>query len=141
MGEARVKEVIDAPADALWALVADFGNTSWMPGGGDVEVVGSGPGMARIISAGDQKIREVMESSDDASRTLVYSITEGVPFPVTGYRSTMRVTGDDSSAELEWACTFEPTGDGDGDEAQATQTIEGMYSTMVGWIRDRLLTT
>ncbi len=96
--------------------------------------MGSGPGKDRIISAGDQKIREVMESSDDESRTLVYTIPEGVPFPVTGYRSTMRVTGDESGAELEWVCTFEP----EGDEAQATQTIEGMYSTMLGWIRDQL---
>ena len=46
----------------------------------------------------------------------------------------MRVTGDESGAELEWVCTFEP----EGDEAQATQTIEGMYSTMLGWIRDQL---
>lgn len=137
MGEARVKQAIPAAADAVWALVSDFGNTSWMPGGGaNVEVVGSGPGMARIISAGDQKIREVMESSDEASRTLVYTIPEGVPFPVTGYRSTMRVTGDDSAAELEWTCTFEPAGERD--EAQTTQMIEGMYGTMVGWIRDSI---
>ena len=135
MGEARVKQAIAAPADKVWALVADFGNTSWMPGGGgDVEVVGSGPGMARIISAGDRKIREVMESADAETRTLVYTIPEGVPFPVNGYRSTVRVTGDDSSAELEWSCTFEP----EGDEAQTTQMIEGMYSTMVGWIRDQV---
>ena len=135
MGEARVKQAIPAAADRVWALVADFGNTSWMPGGGgSVEVVGSGPGMARIISAGDQKIHEVMESSDQESRTLVYTIPEGVPFPVTGYRSTMHVTGDDSTAELEWSCTFEP----EGDEAQSTQMIEGMYGTMVGWIRDHL---
>ena len=135
MGEARVKQAIAAPADKVWALVADFGNTSWMPGGGgDVEVVGSGPGMTRIISAGDRKIHEVMESADDASRTLVYTIPEGVPFPVNGYRSTVQVTGDDSSAELEWSCTFEP----EGDAAQTTQMIEGMYSTMVGWIRDQV---
>lgn len=135
MGEARVKQAIAAPADKVWAVVADFGNTSWMPGGGgNVEVVGSGPGMSRIISAGDQKIFEVMQSSDDATRTLVYTIDEGVPFPVTGYRSTMVVSGDDASAELEWSCSFEP----EGDEAQVTQMIEGMYGTMVGWIRDQV---
>ncbi len=135
MGEARVKQAIAAPADKVWALVADFGDTSWMPGGGgNVEVVGSGPGMARIISAGDQKIREVMESSDDATRTLVYTIPEGVPFPVSDYRSTVVVTGDDTSAELEWSCSFEP----EGDEAQTTQMIQGMYGTMVGWVRDHV---
>jgi hypothetical protein len=136
MGEARVKEAIAAPAEKVWGLIEDFGNTSWMPGGGgSVEVVGSGPGMARIISAGDQKIREVLESADASSQTLVYTIPEGVPFPVTGYRSTIRVTGDASNSELEWGCSFEPDGV---DEAQVTAMIEGMYSTMVGWVRDSI---
>lgn len=135
MGEAKVKQAIAAPVDKVWALVADFGDTSWMPGGGgNVELVGSGAGMTRIISAGDQKIFEVLQSVDDATQTLVYTIDEGVPFPVTGYRSTMVVTGDDTGAELEWSCSFEP----ETDEAQVTQMIEGMYGTMVGWIRDQI---
>jgi len=134
MGKATVKESIAAPADELWKLVADFGNTSWMPGGGgSVEVEGSGPGMARIISAGDRKIREVLESCDGAARTLVYTIPEGVPFPVENYRSTMIVTGDDTASELEWSCTFEPAGI---TEAEAQAMIEGMYGTMVGWVRE-----
>ena len=134
MGQAQVKETIAAPAEKVWAVIADFGDTSWMPGGGgNVELVGSGPGMARIINAGDQKIHEVLESADDASQTLVYTIPEGVPFPVTDYRSTIQVTGDASSSELAWGCTFEPDGV---DEAQVTTMIEGMYSTMVGWVRD-----
>ena len=136
MGQARVKEAIAAPAEKVWAVIADFGNTSWMPGGGNVEVVGSGAGMARIISAGDQKIREVLESADDATRTLVYTIPEGVPFPVTDYRATIRVTGDASASELEWGCSFEPDGV---DEGQVTTMIEGMYSTMVGWVRDSIV--
>ncbi len=134
MGNATVKKSIPAPADKLWALVADFGDTSWMPGGGgSVEVQGSGPGMARIINAGDTKIREVLETCNAAERTLVYTIPEGVPFPVENYRSTMTVTGDENGSELEWTCSFEPNGATD---AEATAMIEGMYGTMIGWISD-----
>ena len=134
MGETRVKQNVDVPADELWSLLADFGDMSWLPdGGANVRTEGSGPGMARLIAAGDQTIREQLESIDPDTRTLVYTIPENVPFPVTDYRSTIRVTGNDDGAELEWSCTFEAE-----DEAQAAALIEGMYSTMVGWVRDHL---
>ena len=137
MASAGVKQPIPAPADRLWALIADFGDTSWMPGGGgDVTLEGEGPGMARIIRAGDQQIREELVSVDPATRTLVYTIPEGVPFPVDGYRSTVVVTGDDSGSELEWRCEFEPAGVS---EDEAVQMIQGMYGTMIGWVRDRVV--
>jgi hypothetical protein len=31
MATARVTRALDVPADALWKLVAAFGDTSWMP--------------------------------------------------------------------------------------------------------------
>lgn len=136
MARASVKQGIAVPVDKLWALVADFGDTGWMPGdGSNVTLEGEGPGMARIISAGDMKIREQLESVDEATRTLVYTIPEGVPFPVENYRSTIKVTADGDASELEWTCTCDPAGVTD---EQATQLIEVMYGTMIGWIRDTI---
>ncbi|MAE94916.1 MAG: hypothetical protein CL910_09680 [Deltaproteobacteria bacterium] len=137
MGRATVTQAMNAPADAVWQLISDFGDTSWMPGGTPVELEGEGPGMARIIVAGpDTRIREQLESLDPASRTLVYTIPEGVPFPVTGYRSTMVVEPTDEGSNLTWSCEFEADGVS---EAEAQAAIEQMYGVMAGWVRDRVV--
>ena len=95
---------LDVPADALWKLVAAFGDTSWMPAGAQVTLHGSGPGMERRIAAGQGKvIRERLEFADAASRTLVYTIPENVPFPVKDYRATMRVRAKGDGSELDWS--------------------------------------
>jgi len=134
MGKASVTQAMNTSADAVWAVVEDFGNTSWMPGGTQAKLEGAGPGMARVIQAGpDAVIRERLESVDAATRTLVYTIPEGVPFPVTGYRSTMQVRETPEGSDLTWSCEFEPDG---ATEAEAQGAIEQMYGVMVGWVRD-----
>jgi len=132
MAHVTVKQKMGHPAEKVWALVADFGDISWMPAGTPAEVEGEGPGMARIIGGA---IREQLESIDPASRTLVYTIPEGIPFPVTGYRSTMTVTAVGADSELSWSCSFEPDGVA---EEQAATMIEGMYGQMIGWVRERV---
>jgi hypothetical protein len=139
MATARVTRTLDVPADALWKLVAAFGDTSWMPAGAQVTVHGSGPGMERRIAAGEGKlIRERLEFADAASRTLVYTIPQNVPFPVKDYRATMRVRAKGSGSELDWSASFEPVGVSQADAAKA---IEGMYGLMIGWIEARVKAT
>jgi Polyketide cyclase / dehydrase and lipid transport len=135
MATARVTRTLDVPADRLWKLVADFGDTSWMPGPPKVERVGSGPGMERRIQGPDKAIHERLESVDEKSRTLVYSIPVNVPFPVTDYRATMRVSAKGQGSELDWSVSFTPAG---ASEADARQAIEGMYGVMIGWIETRV---
>ncbi len=130
-----MKRTLEVPADRLWKLVADFGDTSWMPGPPAVELVGSGPGMERRVPAGpDKVIRERLESVDEGRRTLVYTIPENVPFPVKDYRASMRVGAAGKGSELEWSASFEPAG---ADEATAAKGIEDMYGLMIGWIETR----
>jgi alkylation response protein AidB-like acyl-CoA dehydrogenase len=132
---ARVTRTLDVPADALWKLVSDFGDTSWMPGPPKVERVGSGPGMERRIQGPDKAIHERLESVDEASRTLVYTIPVNVPFPVTDYRATMRVRAKGAGSELDWSASFTPAG-APGEAAR--KAIEGMYGMMIGWIETRV---
>ena len=136
MPTARVTRTLEVPSDALWRLIAAFGDTSWMPAGAQVTVHGSGPGMERRIVAGPGKvIRERLEFADSASRTLVYTIPENVPFPVKDYRATVRVREKGTGSELDWSVTFTPVG---ASEVDAKKAIEGMYSTMIGWIEARV---
>ena len=135
MAKARVKQEIAAPADAVWKLVADFGNVSWFPGA-TAKLEGKGPGMLRIFTGPKGEIRERLESVDEAKRTLVYTIPQGVPFPVKNYRATMLVTEAGKGAcSLEWTCSCDPDG---ATEAEAVGAIEGMYGMMIGWMRDHL---
>jgi len=136
MAQAIVKEVIDVPVDRLWRLVADFGNVRWIPGGETARTEGDGPGMVRIMGMGSTEIRERLESRDEAARTIVYTIRQGLPMPITDYRATMVVRpADDGRSELEWSSTFQPDGVS---EAEAVAQVEGLYRMMCGWIRDAL---
>lgn len=139
MATARVTRELDVSADALWKLVSNFGDTSWMPGGAQVTLRGSGPGMERRIAAGpDKVIRERLEFVDAASRTLVYTIPENVPFPVKDYRATMRVRAKGAGSEMVWSASFEPVG---ASQADAVKTIQEMYGVMIGWIEARVKAT
>lgn len=136
MAQVVVQEGIAVAPDKLWHLVADFGNAGWIPGGDSVRTEGKGPGMVRIFGSGSAEIRERLESVDQHTRSIVYTIPQGVPLPIKGYRATMtvRASGDQHS-ELEWMCTFEPNG---ATEADAKVQVENLYKMMIGWIRDYL---
>lgn len=136
MGEVTVTRTLEVTPDALWELVSDFGDLSWLPGGGaGAEIEGSGPGMVRVLVGPGGEIREQLESVDEAARCLRYAIPVGVPFPVTDYRATMRVSDDGGRGRLAWSCSFEPAG---ATEAEAGKAIETMFGVMLGWIEDRL---
>lgn len=133
MAIARVEKQLDVPADALWALVADFGRCDWIPGPAP-KLEGEGVGMVRVMGG---TIRERLDAVDPEARTIRYSIADdGVPFPVQGYRATMRV--DDAPggrSRLTWSCECEPVGVS---AAEASAKIEGMYTLMIGWIESSL---
>lgn len=135
MSEVTVTRTFDAPSADLWALLRDFGHVPWIPGGEHAKVEGDGPGMTRVFAGPDGAVVERLESLDDDARTLVYTIPEGVPFPVTGYRATMRVGDDGAKGHLTWSCEFEPAGVS---EADARKTVETMYGVMMGWMQDTL---
>jgi hypothetical protein len=136
MASTTVKQALDVPAEKIWRLVSAFGDTSWMPAGTQVRLEGNGPGMKRFITAGPEKvIQERLESIDAAARTLVYTIPVNVPFPVSDYRATMRVTERGAGCELEWSAGFTPASGAP--EAEIAKGIQGMYGLMIGWIAAR----
>ena len=134
MASVRVKRDLEQSAEQVWGVVSDFGDIGWMPEGTEVRLEGEGPGMVRHVGAGAMTLAETLESVDDATRTLVYTIPGEVPFPAKDYRSTIVVREKGSGSELDWSCSFEPVGDPD-----AAQTVmEGLYGTLTGWMADYL---
>lgn len=136
MAEISVTRTVDATPETLWDVVRAFDDVRWMPGGGaGCEIRGEGIGQVRIFDGPNGKIHEHLQARDDAARSLTYTIPEGIPFPVTGYRSTMVVTDDAGRGSLSWTCQFEPDG---ATEQEAGAAIEQMYEVMIGWIGDLL---
>jgi hypothetical protein len=138
MAETNVTRTLDADPDALWNVVRDFGNVPWIPGGENAEIRGDGVGQVRIFDGPNGKVHEHLTARDDDARSLTYVIPEGVPFPVTGYTSTMVVSDDGGKGRLSWSCAFEPDG---ASEDEAAQAIQQMYGVMIGWIDDLLKQT
>jgi len=130
MAETTVTRTIAERPDAVWALLADFGNVSWIPGTDNTVVEGDGPGMRRLIPAGDgDPIDEQLHSIDHAARVFVYTV-DNSPMPTTEYRSTCTVRAAGDGTEVEWAVTFEPIGE----EQEAAAVIDMVYGMMAEWI-------
>jgi hypothetical protein len=135
VAQINVTRTLEADADAVWALVRAFDDVRWIPGGEDAEIRGDGIGQVRIFAGPDGAVHEHLEARDDDARSLTYSIPEGIPFPVTGYRSTMIVSDDGGKGRLSWTCDFEPDGV---TEEEAGKAVEAMYGVMMGWVEDML---
>jgi carbon monoxide dehydrogenase subunit G len=132
---------IDAAADQVWELVADFGNLIkfWPPGGLEkIEVEGEGVGMVRHIhTIIGIVLSERLEMIDHEKRHLELTITGDLPADMQNYRAHGEVheTGPDS-CRIEWTGTYQiPDPDA---EAGARAFIEGAYTAMFTGIRDYL---
>jgi hypothetical protein len=135
MASARIAKQIDVSADAVWRLISSFGDTSWMPAGTPATLVGSGVGMERRIAIGPDKfIHERLLALDPASRTLRYAIPVNVPFPVTDYEATMRVTPRGAGCELEWSASYRCAPEA---EKEVEKAVQGMYGMMIDWVAAR----
>ncbi|GAC1400525.1 MAG: hypothetical protein NVSMB60_14100 [Mycobacterium sp.] len=132
-----VSKQLAASPDALWALLADFGNVAWIPAPPAVEVEGDGPGMRRKIQGSDGRpIVETLLWIKPDSRALSYEITNN-PLPVARFVAVVTVAlanGADpgGGACVTWEVEYEP----DGDDAAARDAIDSVYGMMADWLQD-----
>ena len=127
MASVSMKTTLNASADKAWDAIRDFGGIGkFVASIATCEVTGSGVGATRRIEfEGGGAIVERLESLDDASRTLTYSIIEG-ELPFENYLSTMSVRDlGQGRCEVSWASTFDPT---TASEAECKGIAEGVYS-------------
>lgn len=93
MLEVTASQEFDAPADAVWRLLEDFGTIQrWWPTDGStpidrVTVEGEGVGMMRHIHnrGAAHPVSERLDFVDPSSRTLVLSIVGTRPAGITAY--------------------------------------------------------
>jgi carbon monoxide dehydrogenase subunit G len=105
---------IAASADEVWTVVGDFGSIArWMPGIDSCHLEGGD----RILEITGMSITERLVSKDDAHRTLVYAIVEGVP--VNSHRATISVSPVGESSHVTWDVEAEP--------AEMASMLGGVY--------------
>jgi len=125
-------------AAALWQVVRNFGDVSWLDDDASCELEGEGVGMLRKISMrGGEPACERLEEVDDAAQSIRYSIVAGNPMPITEYVATMKVvelTGD--RARLDWSSTFGPA-EGVADD-KARRSVERLYTSVLATMKDKL---
>ena len=100
---------IKASPDAVWAKVRDFAQLQgWHPAvESSTATNGSEVGSVRTLKIkGGGEILETLEGWDDAQMKYNYRAKDGGALPVTNYTSTLRVTGDGGTCQVEWRGAF-----------------------------------
>lgn len=104
-----MEQDIDAPLDAVWALVADFANLDWFGGAERVEKVGEGTGQVRRIymPGMDEPVEEELLAIDPGNHRLEYAVLEGGPNIMRDYRvvATLAAAGE-GRTHAHWEATF-----------------------------------
>jgi hypothetical protein len=137
MSEYRTEGDFEISAEALWAVVRDFGDVGWLPGDPDFESEGQGVGMIRTIRTPPlPTVREQLEAIDEEGRAIHYRVIDGNPMPVRDYKATMKVVDMGAGrSRLEWSNTWEPEGVS---EEKARRVVDGMCSRVLGVMKTNL---
>jgi mxaD protein len=103
MAQGAVDVTVDAAPDVVWAKVGDFGGVGdFFPGIESFRLEGDD----RVIGMFGMEIRERLLSRDEATRTLSYSVVDGVP--LESHTATITVEPEGSGSKVTWAYDVEP---------------------------------
>lgn len=124
--------VLDAGADAVWAILRDFSSASkWseeitgceMEGGAAPSQVG---GIRKMTFSFGPVARERLVALSDRERFFEYELLPPEELPFKGYLGKMQVTpiNETDQCVVSWASSFTVT---DGDPAEAERQLGGAY--------------
>jgi carbon monoxide dehydrogenase subunit G len=103
MADGAVDVTVNATPDEVWAKVGDFGGVGeFFPGIESFRLEGDD----RIIGMFGMEIRERLISRDEATRTLTYSVIDGVP--LESHSATISVEPEGDGAKVTWAYSVTP---------------------------------
>ena len=141
---------IAAPADKVWARVANFHDMSWHPAVARTEGQGGNEiGAKRVLTLkgeGDPKIAEQLTRYDAEGKTYSYKITEVdvKVLPVSNYTSHLTVTADgEGKSRVQWRGAFYrgfPNNDPppDKNDEAAVAAVTGIYKAGLGNLKTML---
>ncbi|CAA9889776.1 MxaD protein [Candidatus Methylobacter favarea] len=121
--KAEEEITINAPAEKVWAIIANFGDMSWHPGIKSVTVKGDNKkGAVRVLTLKNGgTITEELKKYDDKKMSYAYKITEmssaktithagaeeKVPvLPVDNYAASIGVESKGNSSVVSWKAAY-----------------------------------
>jgi hypothetical protein len=123
MAEAFASIELPATPDQVWQLIGGFDSLpDWLPYIPS-SVLSEGGRVRTLANPDGEAIVERLLAFDEAARSYSYAILQA-PFPVTAYRSTLRVHDLDGQARVEWFGEFTPAGVG---EEEASRLFGDIY--------------
>ena len=137
MGEFSIEGDIEISGDALWAVIRNFGDVSWIPGDPKPEWEGEGVGMVRIVRVPPLPIaKERLDAIDEEARAVHYTVIEGNPMPVRDYHASMRAVDlGGGRSRLVWSSAWEPDGV---TEEEAREKVGQLYAGVLGFAKKNL---
>ncbi|WP_317929581.1 SRPBCC family protein [Halioxenophilus sp. WMMB6] len=120
------------PADQVWSLLSNWGDTQWLTKELTPEVFTSEEGVVRRFhNPGMPPLDETLLSADTESRTLLYKIAQSPLMPLANYNGRVVVKPVDDGCEVEWSCTFSRGGlEVSEAEAKASANIDKLLNCM-----------
>lgn len=108
---ATVSRAVEAPAEAVWAIVGDFGGIQkWSRAIQNCETEGTGVGSHRTLMTAAGQVREQLIEWDPVNRRIGYGVVSGSSMPVRNMRAWITVTPSDAGgSKVEWRVEGEPT--------------------------------
>ena len=107
MASIRKEFHVAAPADKVWAVLADFGAVDKLAPGFVTECRLDGDGARNITFSNGSTARELLVDSDATSRRLVYAIVGG---RLSHYNASAQVLSDpDGGSRFVWTVDFLPS--------------------------------
>jgi hypothetical protein len=117
MADAFASIELPATPDQVWQLIGGFDSLpDWLPYIPS-SVLSEGGRVRTLANPDGEAIVERLLAFDDAARSYSYAILQA-PFPVTAYRSTLRVHDLGGRARVEWSGQFTPAGVSDEDASR-----------------------
>jgi len=137
MFEVSTEREFQVDAKTLWAILANFGDISWIPGIEKVVLEGEGVGMVRYVTApGLPTLAERLDAMDHEKMILDISVPFVEFIKAKEYRLRAQVVAlEGKRCRLLYAGKAEPDGV---TEAESTAKTEGFYEMVMTWIGDYL---
>ena len=131
------KITIDAPADAVWAVIKDFdGLSKWHPAveASPADKANAEGSVRKLKLKGGGALEETLEKYDAAGHSYGYRAKDGGALPVTNYTSTIKVAGEGNKSTVEWRGAFYrgfPNNDPppDQNDEAAVKAVTGVYQS------------
>lgn len=122
MAQVRVERPLAYPADALWALIGDFGGLHrWHPQVRQLDLSWEGRIRTLHFTDGSRAV-ERLEARSEEARRYVYTLVDGM-LPVVDCRAALEVLDHGEGCLVVWSAEFLPRDVAAGDAGRALQQL------------------